>query len=238
MFGRVPGTRPSISESHSEISTRVLFCIAQPLPLGPFSAPCKPKQRSGCCLLHIMIPLGPASNKNEQCVCACDLVKHNIDLASGRSKHTQSQNWRRSLRGCFSCVFSEIDRVCRIFPSPGGDIVLVGCLGYSPGGEVQCAQQPHARSQSAGPNKTWRQAVATLGRPTVRSVFAVPLIPPNKINALGMHACHVPQKSPEVGNKESTSQSDLHSATPPSQWWLILISTAWRVVWPGVQLLF
>ena len=29
MFGRVPGTRPNISESHSEISTRVPFCIAQ-----------------------------------------------------------------------------------------------------------------------------------------------------------------------------------------------------------------
>ena len=28
MFGRVPGTRPNISESHSEISTRVPFCIA------------------------------------------------------------------------------------------------------------------------------------------------------------------------------------------------------------------
>ena len=28
MFGRVPGTRPSISESHSETSTRVPFCIA------------------------------------------------------------------------------------------------------------------------------------------------------------------------------------------------------------------
>ena len=26
MFGRVPGTRPNISESHSEISTRVPFC--------------------------------------------------------------------------------------------------------------------------------------------------------------------------------------------------------------------
>ena len=29
MFGRVPGTRPNISESHSEISTRVPFCIAE-----------------------------------------------------------------------------------------------------------------------------------------------------------------------------------------------------------------
>ena len=28
MFGRVPGTRTNISESHSEISTRVPFCIA------------------------------------------------------------------------------------------------------------------------------------------------------------------------------------------------------------------
>ena len=28
MFGRVPGTRSNISESHSEISTRVPFCIA------------------------------------------------------------------------------------------------------------------------------------------------------------------------------------------------------------------
>ena len=28
MFGRVPGTRPNISESHSEIRTRVPFCIA------------------------------------------------------------------------------------------------------------------------------------------------------------------------------------------------------------------
>ena len=28
MFGRVPGTRPNISESHSEVSTRVPFCIA------------------------------------------------------------------------------------------------------------------------------------------------------------------------------------------------------------------
>ena len=28
MFGRVPGTRPNISESHSETSTRVPFCIA------------------------------------------------------------------------------------------------------------------------------------------------------------------------------------------------------------------
>ena len=28
MFGRVPGTRPNISESHSEISTRVPFSIA------------------------------------------------------------------------------------------------------------------------------------------------------------------------------------------------------------------
>ena len=28
MFGRVPGTRPNIGESHSEISTRVPFCIA------------------------------------------------------------------------------------------------------------------------------------------------------------------------------------------------------------------
>ena len=27
MFGRVPGTRPNISESHSELSTRVPFCI-------------------------------------------------------------------------------------------------------------------------------------------------------------------------------------------------------------------
>ena len=27
MFGRVPGTRPNISESHSEMSTRVPFCI-------------------------------------------------------------------------------------------------------------------------------------------------------------------------------------------------------------------
>ena len=27
MFGRVPGTRPNISESHSETSTRVPFCI-------------------------------------------------------------------------------------------------------------------------------------------------------------------------------------------------------------------
>ena len=27
MFGRVPGTRPNISESHSEISTRAPFCI-------------------------------------------------------------------------------------------------------------------------------------------------------------------------------------------------------------------
>ena len=29
MFGRVPGTRPSISESHSEISIRVPFCIEE-----------------------------------------------------------------------------------------------------------------------------------------------------------------------------------------------------------------
>ena len=29
MFGRVPGTRPNISESHSEISTRVPFCITK-----------------------------------------------------------------------------------------------------------------------------------------------------------------------------------------------------------------
>ena len=29
MFGRVPGTRPNLSESHSEISTRVPFCIAR-----------------------------------------------------------------------------------------------------------------------------------------------------------------------------------------------------------------
>ena len=29
MFGRVPGTRPNISESHSEMSTRVPFCIAR-----------------------------------------------------------------------------------------------------------------------------------------------------------------------------------------------------------------
>ena len=28
MFGRVPGTRPNMRESHSEISTRVPFCIA------------------------------------------------------------------------------------------------------------------------------------------------------------------------------------------------------------------
>ena len=28
MFGRVPGTRPNISEYHSEISTRVPFCIS------------------------------------------------------------------------------------------------------------------------------------------------------------------------------------------------------------------
>ena len=40
MFGRVPkngaaflGTRPNISESHSEISTRVPFCIVA----GPFT---------------------------------------------------------------------------------------------------------------------------------------------------------------------------------------------------------
>ena len=31
MFGWVPGTRPNISESHSEISTRVPFCIATSL---------------------------------------------------------------------------------------------------------------------------------------------------------------------------------------------------------------
>ena len=30
MFGRVPGTRPNISESHSEISTRVPFCTWYP----------------------------------------------------------------------------------------------------------------------------------------------------------------------------------------------------------------
>ena len=37
MFGRVPGTRPNISESHSEISTRVPFCIATSCgsPRGP-----------------------------------------------------------------------------------------------------------------------------------------------------------------------------------------------------------
>ena len=29
MFGRVPGPRPNISESHSEICTRVPFCIVQ-----------------------------------------------------------------------------------------------------------------------------------------------------------------------------------------------------------------
>ena len=29
MFGRVAGTRPNISESHSEISTRVPFCIGR-----------------------------------------------------------------------------------------------------------------------------------------------------------------------------------------------------------------
>ena len=28
MFGRVPGTRPNISEFHSGISTRVPYCIA------------------------------------------------------------------------------------------------------------------------------------------------------------------------------------------------------------------
>ena len=28
MFGRVPGTRPNITEPHSERSTRVPFCIA------------------------------------------------------------------------------------------------------------------------------------------------------------------------------------------------------------------
>ena len=29
MFERVPGTRPNMSESHSEISTRVPFCIEE-----------------------------------------------------------------------------------------------------------------------------------------------------------------------------------------------------------------
>ena len=33
MFGRVPGTRPNISESHSEISTRVPFCIESAQPV-------------------------------------------------------------------------------------------------------------------------------------------------------------------------------------------------------------
>ena len=35
MFGRVPGTRPNISESHSEINTRVPFCIATGLRRQP-----------------------------------------------------------------------------------------------------------------------------------------------------------------------------------------------------------
>ena len=35
MFGWVPGTRPNISESHSEISTRVPFCIEGVLVTGP-----------------------------------------------------------------------------------------------------------------------------------------------------------------------------------------------------------
>ena len=45
MFGRAPGTRPNISESHSEISTRVPFCIGRydgkvvaKLPFVPFNA--------------------------------------------------------------------------------------------------------------------------------------------------------------------------------------------------------
>ena len=43
MFGRVPGTRPNISESHSEVSTRVPFCIethcAQAPPCGVAMTP-------------------------------------------------------------------------------------------------------------------------------------------------------------------------------------------------------
>ena len=34
MFGRVPGTRPNISASHSAMSTRVPFCIEE----GPSQA--------------------------------------------------------------------------------------------------------------------------------------------------------------------------------------------------------
>ena len=42
---RSPGTRPSISESHSEISTRVPFCIASPSVAQRADGRCTPRHR-------------------------------------------------------------------------------------------------------------------------------------------------------------------------------------------------
>ena len=46
MFGRVPGTRPNTSESHSEISTRVPFCIADCALGGPQAAQARHERRA------------------------------------------------------------------------------------------------------------------------------------------------------------------------------------------------
>ena len=46
MFGRVPGTRPNMSESHSEISTRVPFCIA-----GAWRQHCRARAARCVCVL-------------------------------------------------------------------------------------------------------------------------------------------------------------------------------------------
>ena len=56
MFGRVPGTRSNISESHSEISTRVPFCIAAG-PAANYStcAPCVDTKINGVSVQQIGI---------------------------------------------------------------------------------------------------------------------------------------------------------------------------------------
>ena len=57
MFGRVPGTRPNISESHSEIRTRVSFCIevGQSAELAAAGEQLVAGGESeGCCLIRMV----------------------------------------------------------------------------------------------------------------------------------------------------------------------------------------
>ena len=72
MFRRVPGTRPNISESHSEMSTRVPFCIA-----GEPAVQADLKKLQRCIMMakaHCLYQAGTEAKDYLSCIKECTVV--------------------------------------------------------------------------------------------------------------------------------------------------------------------